>query len=84
LLGYRKIIFINLENDFLNFFIYFLEIKYYKIDKILKMSDQHGASQAQSPNGDIELKFIDAKAYLQTTSTKSGDNVCVNKIFYII
>jgi hypothetical protein len=28
-----------------------------------------------SPNGDIELKFIDAKAYLQTTSTKSGDNV---------
>ena len=48
------------------------------------MSDQHGASQAQSPNGDIELKFIDAKAYLQTTSTKSGDNVCVNNIFCII
>lgn len=28
-----------------------------------------------SPTGDIELKFIDAKAYLQTASTRSGDNV---------
>jgi hypothetical protein len=26
-------------------------------------------------NGDIEMKFIDAKAYLQTTSTKTGDNL---------
>lgn len=38
------------------------------------MSDNVG-SDGQSPNGDIELKFIDAKAYLQTTSTKSGDNL---------
>jgi len=38
------------------------------------MSDNAG-STGQSPNGDIELKFIDAKAYLQTTSTKSGDNL---------
>ena len=36
---------------------------------------EHGVSQVQSPNGDIELKFVDAKAYLQTKSTKSGDNV---------
>ena len=39
------------------------------------MSSDHRISQVQSPNGDIELKFVDAKAYLQTTSTKTGDNV---------
>ena len=38
------------------------------------MSD-HAMSQVQSPSGDIELKFVDAKAYLQSASTKSGDNV---------
>lgn len=38
------------------------------------MSDQD-ASQVQSPMGDIELKFVNAKSFLQTTSTKSGDNV---------
>ena len=36
---------------------------------------EHAISQVQSPNGDIELKFVDAKAYLLSTSTKSGDNV---------
>lgn len=39
-----------------------------------EMSDNAG-SIGQSPNGDIEIKFVDAKAYLQTTSTKSGDNL---------
>jgi hypothetical protein len=38
------------------------------------MSDKY-ASQVTSPIGDIELKFVDAKAYLQTTSTKTGDNL---------
>ncbi len=45
------------------------------LDILSKKMSNHEASQIQSPNGDIELKFIDAKAYLQTTSTKSGDNV---------
>lgn len=40
------------------------------------MSD-HAGSMNLSPNGDIELKFNDAKSYLLTASTKSGDNVYV-------
>lgn len=28
-----------------------------------------------TPNADMERKFVDAKAYLQTTSSKSGDNL---------
>lgn len=36
---------------------------------------ENAASMMHTPNGDIEQKFIDAKAYLQTTSTKSGDNL---------
>ena len=33
------------------------------------------ASMNPTPSGDLELKFNDAKSYLLTTSTKSGDNV---------
>jgi hypothetical protein len=32
-------------------------------------------SVVPSNNGDLESKFIDAKAYLLQASTKSGDNV---------
>jgi hypothetical protein len=28
-----------------------------------------------TPSGDLEAKFVDAKAYLQTKSIKSGDNL---------
>ena len=54
------------------FFYYFKEIniKYW----ILSMSENTG-SMMHTPSGDIEQKFIDAKAYLQTTSSKSGDNL---------
>jgi hypothetical protein len=30
---------------------------------------------SESPRTENEQKFVDAKAYLQTASTKSGDNV---------
>lgn len=40
------------------------------------MSENAG-SVMQSPSGDIELKFTDAKAYLQTTSAKTGENLLV-------
>lgn len=32
-------------------------------------------SNAVSPNAEVEGKFVDAKAYLQSTSSKTGDNV---------
>ncbi len=32
-------------------------------------------SNAVTPNADIEHKFVDAKAYLQSTSSKTGDNL---------
>lgn len=32
-------------------------------------------SNAVTPNADVEGKFIDAKAYLQSTSSKTGDNL---------
>jgi hypothetical protein len=39
------------------------------------MTDIQASSAVESTNGDLDLKFTEAKAYLLTASPKSGDNV---------
>ena len=56
------------KNIFFKFHL--LSIKY-----IDKKEEEMSESIVAPSNVDLETKFIDAKAYLQTTSTKSGDNV---------
>ena len=48
------------------------------------MASERAGSQSQAVDVNFEKKFIDAKAYLQTVSSKTGTNVLVLNFFLFI